>query len=66
MAGTQLLVRCGACRKTSRQFMVPVPFCAVWPFEILVLPRGHDGALPALADDERNGVADMLRRPHRR
>src|SRR5205085_8807833 len=39
---------------------------AVWPFETLVLPRAHDGALPDLADDERAGLADILRRLTRR
>ena len=39
-----------------------VPFWAVWPFETLVLPRAHDGALPDLAADERDGLADVLRR----
>jgi UDPglucose--hexose-1-phosphate uridylyltransferase len=48
------------------QFVVLVPFWAVWPFETLVLPRRHDGALPDLADGERDGLADILRRLTRR
>jgi UDPglucose--hexose-1-phosphate uridylyltransferase len=44
------------------QFVVVVPFWAVWPFETLVLPRAHDGALSDLTDDERAGLADILRR----
>ena len=48
------------------QFVALVPFWAVWPFETLVLPRGHHGALPDLGDDERDGLADILRRLTRR
>jgi UDPglucose--hexose-1-phosphate uridylyltransferase len=48
------------------RFVVLVPFWAMWPFETLVLPRAHDGALPDLADDERDGLADILRRLTRR
>ena len=43
-----------------------VPFWAVWPFETLVLPHRHAGALPDLHGDERNGLADILRRLTRR
>jgi UDPglucose--hexose-1-phosphate uridylyltransferase len=50
----------------NEHFVVLVPFWAVWPFETLVLPRAHDGALPDLAADERAGLADILRRVARR
>jgi UDPglucose--hexose-1-phosphate uridylyltransferase len=43
-----------------------VPFWAVWPFETLLLPRGHRGALPDLDADERDGLADLLGRLTRR
>ncbi len=43
-------------------FIAVVPFWAVWPFEILVLPRRHIPALPALQADERDGLADILKR----
>jgi UDPglucose--hexose-1-phosphate uridylyltransferase len=43
-------------------FVALVPFWAVWPFETLVLPRRHVGALPALPGAERDGLADILRR----
>ncbi len=43
-------------------FVVLVPFWAVWPFETLVLPRVHHGALTDLASAERDGLADILRR----
>jgi UDPglucose--hexose-1-phosphate uridylyltransferase len=43
-----------------------VPFWAVWPFETLLLPRTHRGALPDLDADERDGLADLLGRLTRR
>jgi len=46
----------------NEEFVALVPFWAVWPFETLVLPRHHHGALPDLADVERDGLADILRR----
>jgi UDPglucose--hexose-1-phosphate uridylyltransferase len=39
-----------------------VPFWAVWPYETLVLPRRHSGALPDLDDGARDGLADILQR----
>jgi UDPglucose--hexose-1-phosphate uridylyltransferase len=50
----------------NEHFVVLVPFWAVWPFETLVLPRAHHDALPDLDDDERDGLADILRRLARR
>jgi len=38
-----------------------VPFWAIWPFEILVLPRVHAGAIGDLDDQGRDGLADILR-----
>ncbi len=43
-------------------FAAVVPFWAVWPFETLVLARRHVTALDELADAERDGLADILRR----
>jgi UDPglucose--hexose-1-phosphate uridylyltransferase len=43
-------------------FIAVVPFWAVWPFEILLLPRRHVPALPGLHPDERDGLADILKR----
>ena len=62
MTGTHLLVRCSACRRTSPAVRGPGAVLAVWPFETLVFLRGHDGALPDLAYDQRNGRADIPRR----
>jgi UDPglucose--hexose-1-phosphate uridylyltransferase len=39
-----------------------VPFWAIWPFETLVLPRAHHGALTDLGPEARAGLANILRR----
>jgi UDPglucose--hexose-1-phosphate uridylyltransferase len=51
---------------SNEHFTALVPFWAVWPFETLVLPRTHAGALPDLDPDQRYGLADILRRLTRR
>ena len=43
-------------------FVALVPFWAVWPFETLVLPRAHLGALPELDNRDPDGLADILHR----
>jgi UDPglucose--hexose-1-phosphate uridylyltransferase len=42
-------------------FVALTPFWAVWPFETLVLPRRHFGAMDQLNDAETRGLADILR-----
>ncbi|NOK58578.1 MAG: UDP-glucose--hexose-1-phosphate uridylyltransferase [Chloroflexi bacterium AL-W] len=42
-------------------FVALVPFWAVWPFTMMVLPRVHCGALSDLPSDARDGLADMLK-----
>ena len=44
----------------NEHFVALVPFWAVWPFETLVLPRAHRGALPDLDRSEQRAFADML------
>ncbi len=39
-----------------------VPYWAVWPYEILLLPRRHVTELPALSPAERRDLAGMLKR----
>lgn len=39
-----------------------VPFWAVWPFETLLIPRAPRLRLPDLNGEEREGLADILRR----
>jgi UDPglucose--hexose-1-phosphate uridylyltransferase len=43
-------------------FVALVPFWATWPFELLVLPRGHAAALAALGEAQRDALAELLRR----
>jgi UDPglucose--hexose-1-phosphate uridylyltransferase len=39
-----------------------VPFWAVWPFETIVVPARRVADLPALLSDERDALADVLKR----
>lgn len=39
-----------------------VPFWAVWPFETMLISRRCVSSLPELTAEERNGLADILRR----
>ena len=50
----------------NEDFVALVPFWAVWPFETLVLPRAHRGALSDLEDAGRDALADLLGRLARR
>ncbi|MBN1440477.1 MAG: UDP-glucose--hexose-1-phosphate uridylyltransferase [Anaerolineales bacterium] len=43
-------------------FLALVPFWAVWPYETMVLPRAHRGALPDLTAQERGDLAEILPR----
>lgn len=54
-AGTRLVVE-------NAHWVAVVPFWAVWPFETLVLPRRHVVQLPDLTGEERNDLADLLKR----
>ncbi len=42
-------------------FVTVVPFWAVWPFEVMILPVRHVADLESMDDAERNGFAEMLR-----
>ncbi len=44
----------------SEHWAAVVPFWAVWPFEMLVVPRRHVERLPELADNERDDLAAIL------
>ena len=46
----------------NRDWAAVVPFWAVWPFETLLLPRRHRRRLAELAPEERNSLADLLKR----
>lgn len=43
-------------------FMVVVPFWAVWPFETLVIAKRHFARFTDLSDEERKGLADIIKR----
>ncbi len=43
-------------------WLAVVPYWAIWPFEILLLPRRHVLRLPDLLYSERNDLADILKR----
>jgi UDPglucose--hexose-1-phosphate uridylyltransferase len=46
----------------NEHFVALVPWWATWPFEALLLPRRHLGALPEFSAAERDSLADALRR----
>jgi UDPglucose--hexose-1-phosphate uridylyltransferase len=46
----------------NEHFVALVPFWAVWPFETLLISRRPVGALPDLRADERDSLADILKR----
>jgi len=46
----------------NSHFSALVPFWAIWPFETMVIPRRHAGAMTELTGDEREGLADVLKR----
>ena len=46
----------------NENWAVIVPFWAVWPFEILLLPKRPVRRLPDLSDPERDSLADILKR----
>jgi UDPglucose--hexose-1-phosphate uridylyltransferase len=43
-------------------FVALVPFWAVWPYEIMVLPRKHHGDMTSLSEKEKEDLSDILRR----
>jgi UDPglucose--hexose-1-phosphate uridylyltransferase len=46
----------------NTHWMAVVPYWAVWPFEVLLLPRRHVLRLPDLGDAERDALTDILKR----
>ncbi len=48
--------------ESNPHWVMVVPYWAVWPFELLLLPRRHVQRLPELTDDERRNLADILKR----
>ena len=46
----------------NEHFAVMVPFWAIWPFETILIPRRHAASLADLSSQERNSLADILKR----
>jgi len=46
----------------NEHFMAVVPWWAVWPFEVMLVSLRHAGALPEFTSEERDGLADALKR----
>jgi UDPglucose--hexose-1-phosphate uridylyltransferase len=46
----------------NAHFMAVVPWWAIWPFEVLLVSKRHLGAMPELSAEERESLADALRR----
>lgn len=47
---------------SNDHWLAVVPYWAIWPFELLLLPRRHVSRLPDLTDTERDALADILKR----
>ena len=48
--------------ESNAHWLMVVPYWAVWPFELLLLPRRAVKRLPELTPDERRSLADILKR----
>ena len=46
----------------NEEFVVLVPFWAVWPFETLVLSRAHLPSMDAFTAAQQHGLADILKK----
>ena len=46
----------------NEHWVALVPFWAYWPFETMVVPRRHVQRIPDLTFDERDALADLLKR----
>ena len=46
----------------NEHWLAVVPFWAVWPFELLLLPRRHVLRITGLTDNERDALASILKR----
>ena len=44
------------------ELIILVPFWAIWPFETVLISRRHVNALDEFTDDERDGLADIMKR----
>jgi UDPglucose--hexose-1-phosphate uridylyltransferase len=47
---------------TNDDFTVLVPFWAIWPYEVMLLPNRHKASLTDLSPSEIEALADIMRR----
>jgi UDPglucose--hexose-1-phosphate uridylyltransferase len=45
----------------NAHFVALVPYWAIWPFEVMVLPKVHIARLQHLDDNQRDALADILK-----
>ena len=46
---------------SNDDFTAVVPFWAIWPYEILVVSKGHVGSMGTLTEEARSALADILK-----
>ena len=46
----------------NQHWLAVVPYWATWPFEMILLPRRHVQRLPDLEENERDTLAEILKR----
>ena len=46
----------------NEYWLAVVPYWAIWPFEVLLMPRRHVSHLPALTTPEREALARLLKK----
>jgi UDPglucose--hexose-1-phosphate uridylyltransferase len=46
----------------NAHWLAVVPYWAIWPFEIMLLPKRHVQRLPDLVGNERDALAEVLKR----
>lgn len=44
----------------NSSFVALVPFWAVWPFEVMIAPKGHLGSIAEMSAEERRGLAEII------
>ena len=46
----------------NKHWLAVVSFWAIWPFEVLLLPKRHVLHLPDLRNNERDSLAQIMKR----
>ncbi|KAJ8304667.1 hypothetical protein KUTeg_018250 [Tegillarca granosa] len=50
------------CQKKNEHWLWLVPYWAVWPYETMLLPKRHVLRIEDLNDEERNALADIMKK----